>query len=108
MCIYTDSHKKLFRSIAILLCPFHAVFGTKIFQHCQLLEEGKLFQIIFKVDESTSKCLSINSIQHKKGYRSVGHSFMAISGQDWHKNGPFSAFTCLGIRKTILNDIQSG
>ena len=44
----------------------------------------------------------------KKGINSIDHSFMAISGHYWLKNGHFSALPAFERRRIILNDIQSG
>ena len=43
----------------------------------------------------------------KGGFRSIGHSFMAISGHYWLKNDHFSALPAFGRRRSTLNDIQS-
>ena len=44
----------------------------------------------------------------KRGFRSIGHSFMAISGHYWLKNDNFSTLPSFERRRIILNDIQSG
>ena len=64
--------------------------------------------MISRVDENAPKCISIHSIQNKKGFRSLGHSFMAISGHYWLKKGHFSALPAFGRRRFNLNGIQSG
>ena len=60
------------------------------------------------MDETSPKCVSLHGIQHKKGLSFLGHSFMAILGHYWLKNGPFSELPSFGRRVTILNYIKSG
>ena len=60
------------------------------------------------MDETSPKCVSLHGIQHKKGLSFLGHSFMAILGHYWLKNGPLSALPAFGGRRIILNDTQSG
>ena len=43
--------------------------------------------MISRVDRNAPKCISIHGIQHKKGFRSLGRSFMAVSGHYWLENG---------------------
>ena len=47
-------------------------------------------------------------VNKKRGFRSIGHSFMAISGHYWLKNDNFSTLPAFERRRFILNDIQSG
>ena len=63
--------------------------------------------MIFRVDENAPKCISIH-YSTKKWLWCLGHSFVAISGHYWPKNGHFSALPAFGRRRFNLNGIQSG
>ena len=74
-----------------------------------LLEEGKIFWMISKDNETSPKCVSVYDSQYKKDIDPLDillWPFLAIIARK--ENGPFSAFQAFERRKIILNDIRSG
>ena len=63
--------------------------------------------MIYRVDENEPNVYIYMVVDIKGGFRSIGHSFMAISGHYWLKNDHFSALPALGRRRSTLNDKQS-
>ena len=62
--------------------------------------------MISRVGENEPNVYIYMVVDIKGGFRSIGHSFMAILGHYCLKKGPFSALPAFGKMRIILNDIQ--
>ena len=62
--------------------------------------------MISRVGENEPNVYIYMVVDIKGGFRSIGHSFMAISGHYWLKNDHFSALPAFGRRRSTLNDIH--